>query len=56
MVLLLLFPCFTEMPVLNANSIDPDETLLYTVPDLGPHCLPIFHLWDARHKWVNVES
>ena len=52
----LLFPCFTEMPVLNANSIDPDETLLYTVPDLGPHCLPIFHLWDARHKWVKVES
>ena len=33
-------PCFIEMPVINAAS------------DLGLHCLPTSHLWDARYKWV----
>ena len=31
-----------------ANSVEPDAA-----SDLGLHCLPMSHLWDARHKWVN---
>ena len=38
------------MPVVNANSVDPDQTLR---SDLGLHCLPMSHLWDARPKLVN---
>ena len=37
--------CFIEIrviPVINANSVDPEL-----------HCLPMSLLWDARHKWVN---
>ena len=32
------------MPVVNANSVDPDAA-----SDLGQHCLPMSHLW---HNWV----
>ena len=24
--------------------------------DLGLHCLPMYLLWDTRHKWVNVST
>ena len=48
----LLLPCFIEMPVINANSVDPDQMPLSAASDLGLHCLPMSHLWDARHKWV----
>ena len=41
------------MPVINANSIDPDQTPRSAASDLGLHCLPMSHLWDVRHKWVN---
>ena len=41
------------MPVINANSVDPDQTPRSAVSDLGLHCLQMFHLWDAGHKWVN---
>ena len=44
------------MPVINANSEDPDQMLRSAVSDLGQHCLPMFYLWDARHKWVNVRK
>ena len=40
------------MPVVNANSVDPDQTPHSAASDLGVHCLPVSHLWDARHKWV----
>ena len=43
----LLSPCFIEMPVVNSTIVDPAAS------DLGLHCLPMPHLWDARHKWVN---
>ena len=33
------------MPVL-------DQTPRSAASDLGLHCLPISHLWDARLKWV----
>ena len=52
--LFLLLPCFIEIPVLNANSVDPDRTLRCAASDLGPLCLPMSLLWDARHKWDNI--
>ena len=50
--LVLLLPCFIEIPEFNANSIDPDQTPRSAASDLGLHCLPISLLWDARLKWV----
>ena len=41
------------MPVVNANSVDPDQTPHFAASDLRLHCLPMSHLWDARHKWVD---
>ena len=35
---LLLLPCFIEITVLNANSVDPDQTPRSTASDLGLHC------------------
>ena len=50
--LVFLSPCFIYIPVLNANSVDPDQTPHSVASDLGPHCLPMSHFWDARLKWV----
>ena len=33
--LVLLLPCFMEIPVLNANSVDPDQRLHSVASDLG---------------------
>ena len=41
---------FIESPVFNANSPDPDQTPPSAASDLGLDCLPVSHLWDARHK------
>ena len=41
MALLLLLPCFIEIPVFNANSVDPDQMPLSAASDLGLHSLPI---------------
>ena len=49
----LLLPCFRRMSVINANSVDPDQTPRFAASDLCLHCLSMSHLWDARHKWVN---
>ena len=35
------------MPVVNANSVDPDQTPHSATSDLGLHCLPKSHLWEA---------
>ena len=43
---------FVERFELYANSLDPDQPPYSAASDLGLHCLPLFHLWDARHKWV----
>ena len=40
------------MPVVNANSVDHDQMPHSAASDLGLHCLPMSHLWDARYKWV----
>ena len=50
MVLVLSF--IIVIPVLNANSVDPDQTPRSVASDLGLHCLPMSLLWDARHKWA----
>ena len=34
----LLLVCFTEIPVFNANSVDPDQMPHSVASDLGPHC------------------
>ena len=47
--LVVLLLCFIEMPVINANSVDPDQTPRSAASDLGLHCLPVSHLWDVRH-------
>ena len=50
----LLLPYFIEIPVFNANSVDPDQMLCSAMSDLGLHCLPMSLVWDARLKWVNI--
>ena len=44
---------FIEIPVLNANSEEPDQT-----SDLSLHCLLslVSLLWDARHNLLIVEA
>ena len=39
--LVFILPCFIEIPVFNAKSVDHDQTLRSAVSDLGLHCLPI---------------
>ena len=46
-----IFPCFTEIPVFNANSVDTAQTSSSVASDLGLHCLPMSLFWDARLKW-----
>ena len=42
LLLLLLLLCFIEIPVFNANNVDPDQTpRSVAASDLGLHCLPI---------------
>ena len=50
----LLLPSFREIPVLNENSVDPDQMPHSAASDLGLRCLPMSLLWDARHKWVKA--
>ena len=45
-----LIPCFKETPVLNANSVDPDQSPRSVACDLGLYYLQMSLLWDARHK------
>ena len=52
----LLSPCFIEIPLFNANSVDPDETPRSVASDQGLHCLQMSLLWDNRHKWVKWMS
>ena len=43
--LVLLLPCFTEIPVFNENRLDPDQTPRSVASDLDLDCLPMSHLW-----------
>ena len=42
------------MSELNANSVDPDQTLHSAASDLGLYCLQMSLLWDTRLKWINT--
>ena len=42
------------MPLVNANSVDPDQAPRSAASDLGLHYLPMSHLWDARHKCIKI--
>ena len=37
----LIITMFIEMPVVNANSVDPDQTPRSAASDLGLHCLSV---------------
>ena len=50
------FLCFIAIPVVSANSVDPDQTLQNAASDLGLHCLHPYLLWDARFKCVNLHG
>ena len=43
-----------EIPVLNANIVDADQTPHSAASDRGLLCLLMSLLFDARHKWVNT--
>ena len=44
-------PCFFfEIPIYNANSVDPDQTPQNAASDQGLHCLQMSLLLNARHK------
>ena len=48
----MLFFFFLEIPFLNANSVDPDQTPQNAASDQGLHCLLMFLLWGTRHRLV----
>ena len=52
----ILLPCSTVIPVVNANSVDPDQMPSSAVSDPGPHCLPISILRDTMRKWVKEKQ
>ena len=53
--LLLLESFIIEIPVLNTNSVEPDQTARFAASDLGLHVLFANVLkCDVRHKLVYV--
>ena len=36
----------------NVSNVDPEQMPQNMVPDQGVHCLPMYLLRNARHKWV----
>ena len=43
-----------EIPVLNANSADPDRTSRFAAYNLSLHYFPMSLLLDAMHNWLNM--
>ena len=43
-----------EIPIFNANNVDPDRTPRSAASDLGLNCLPMSLFWETRHKWVKL--
>ena len=55
----LLLPCFIDIPVLNANSVDPDQMQCSATSDLGLHSLLVSLLGKTKmglKKSLVVES
>ena len=48
---LVLLSFIIEIPLLNANGVDSDQTPL-AASDLGLHCFPVSLIWDTRHTYV----
>ena len=55
LVSFLLLPCFTDVLVFNVNNVNTDRTPRSAASELGLHCLQIFLLCNAGHKWVKNE-
>ena len=45
---------FLEISELDVNSVNPDQTPHSAASDLGLHCSPKSHLWDARLIWAKM--
>ena len=54
LISLILLPCFNRIPVFDANSVDPDHTLLTAASDLGLYCLPKSLLSLRKHAYSNI--
>ena len=52
LVIFLLLLHFIEIPVVNTNSVDPNQMLHSAASDLGLHCLPIALLEESKLKWI----
>ena len=50
----LLLSGLIEIPIFNANSVDPDQMPHTAASDQGLHCLPMSLLWDTKHIWIKV--
>ena len=44
-----------EIPVFNANSVDPDQTPRFAASDLGMRCWSITLMGVSRLKYVRVK-
>ena len=54
--LVFIIPCFIEIPVFNANSVNPDQMPRSAASDLGLLCLLMSLVWDARLKWIRCQA
>ena len=55
MVFLVIITVFIEIPVFNANRVDPDQTPRSVASDLDLHCLPMSRLWAIRHRLIKPQ-
>ena len=51
-----MLPCFIEIPFLNANSVDSNQTPRSAASDLSLRCLQMSLLRDARYKRVKKKN
>ena len=50
----LLLPCFIEFPVLNTNSVDPNQTPRSVASDLCLPCKTLNHRLDFRFELLST--
>ena len=43
---------FIQIPLVNANSVDPNQMPCSVASILVLHCLPVTLLWVSRLQWV----
>ena len=49
-------PLVIEIPIFNANSVEPDQMPHFAACDLGLQCLPVTLLGVSRLKWVKISN